>query len=557
VGAIQPGAHVLDTVPMDTPLYALDGVGDPLVISGSGIFVDLQAYNLATTVVDTLRFGTDGYNDPSGPGYYTPVMTQSLNFRRDIFSGNTTGGANRVSFGELRLANTDGGLDSLRTGWAFAGWPATLRIGDANRLYTTFEVLITGKPQQVFFSYGDVAITLRDRLQDFAQPVQTTKYLGTNVLPNGLEGLLDLKDKPKPLLFGLVQNISPPLVNTAKLIFQINDGAIEDVSAVYDKGVALTPGLDYADQADMFANQPAAGSFRCWKAGGYFRLGASPVGTITCDATDRFAWQDNTAARVGLRISSRPPGSGEGGITDADVAWGDVTILDQKNSSTVGIWIADETQFLQAMDLIFSSIGAWYGFDRFGKFRMQRHELPRGTGVCSFKQFGPGVDATIFDFDISDVRFLPTNDPDRGVPTWQVSLDYSANYTVQQADALGGAVDDIRRNFLALQYRTATATNTAIKTPYPLAMTKKITTALIDPNAASTEANRLLAMYQSQRDFVEIDTPLRSELIATVDIGADVFVVLPRFQYTAGKAMKVIGMQYNPSGRGLTLMLWG
>jgi hypothetical protein len=563
VGAITPGALELDFDPMDSPLWVLDGVGDPLVISGNSILVELQAYNKTTLVTDTFRFGTDGYSHPTGPGYYDPRMTQSINFRRDMFSGNTTGGGGRSSFGEMRLANNDGGLDTLRANYAFAGWPAKILIGDPSQAYSTFETLITGKPQQVFFTESDVSVTLRDRMQDLSKPVQTNKYLGNNVLPNGLEGNIDMKDKLKPVLYGRVQNITPILVNTAKLIYQVNDGAVGYLPYVYDKGVALTQGPAYTSQAEMLATQPTPGQFRVLHAEGYFRLGATPSGTITCDAADTYtldgAERDigNTAAQAAIRAVVRPSGSEEGGLLSTDIEMGDVAVLDLVAQGIVGVWAADTMSYQAALDTLLGSVGAWYGFDRFDKFRMQRLDAPTGTGVCTFRPFRLGSDAGVGDFDILSFRFLPTNDPDRGIPTWEIELDWGLNYTVQSKDNLAGSVNLDRQNFLGDQYRTAKAQNTALKTPYPLAMSKKVNTVLIDGTAAQNEANRLLAIYSVQRDFVEIDTPLNSEIIATVDIGRQVYLTAPRFNYTPGRPMVVIGMQYNPGTRGLTLALWG
>jgi hypothetical protein len=561
VGAIFGGALGLDVQPMDSPLWVLDGYGDPMITSGYDILVELQAYNLETSAVDTIRFGTDAYNDPSAPGYFSPRMIQSLNFRRDMFTGNTTAGAGRVSFGEMRIANDDGSLDMLRTTYAFAGWPAKLMIGDTTLTFDTFETLLTGKPLQVFFSFSDLVVSLRDRLEDLQDPIQTNNYKGDNILPNGLEGGEDLKDKPKPLLFGRVQNVSPILINTAKLIYQVNDGPVEYLPAVYDQGVPLTRDVDYATSAEMIATQPTPGTFRCWMQGGCFRIGAMPVGTITCDAADKYLLSGtevdlgNTAAQVAVRILTHA-----GGISMSDINTQDVTHLDNINSATVGIWFSDQTTFGQGLDKILGSIGAWYGFDRFDQLRMKRHDVPTGgQGVCTFRMFGPGEggDAALTDFDILDVRFLATNDPDRGVPAWEINVEYSLNYTVQQKDNLGGSVQLPRQTFLGLSVRTATASNEALKTPYPLAKTKTVTTVLLDATEAQNEANRLLAIYSAQRDFIEIDTPLSSELVATVDIGDQVFVVLPRFNYQLGKVFVVIGMQYNPGTRGLTLSLWG
>src|SRR5574340_223539 len=129
------------------------------------------------------------------------------------------------------------------------------------------------------FSWKEIAIRIKNRQLELNTPIQTTKYAGTNSLPDGLEGVSDIQGKSKPLLFGQCKNITPVLVNTSRLIYQVNDGAIITTNAaVYDNGVALTKGADYASQADMETNAPAAGAFRLWLAGGYFRLGSTPAG---------------------------------------------------------------------------------------------------------------------------------------------------------------------------------------------------------------------------------------------------------------------------------------
>ena len=91
--------------------------------------------------------------------------------------------------------------------------------------------------------------------------------------------------RKKPLCFGRVFNVTPPMVNTAKLIFQVNDGAVDAVSMVYDHGKELTQGADYANEADLLDDllAPAVGFYKVWPAGGYFRLGAIAVGPITVD----------------------------------------------------------------------------------------------------------------------------------------------------------------------------------------------------------------------------------------------------------------------------------
>jgi hypothetical protein len=397
-----------------------------------------------------------------------------------------------------------------------------------------------------------VTIQLRDRLLDLAQPVQTNKYLGNNVLPDGLEGVDDLKDKPKPLAFGQVQNVPTPCVNTSRLEYQVNDGTISDVPAVYDSGVSLTRGADYTSQVDMETNAPLAGNYRVWKAGGYFRLGTTPLGAITADVLEGAAVADRTAAQIAKRIASHT-----GGIPIGDIDATDVTALDALTSAVLGIWIDAEVQFGAALDAVLQSIGGWYGFDRLGKFRMQRLDVPDPVSVATFRQFRLKTDAAVGEFDLIDCRFLGGNDPDRGAPTWQVSLDYSRNWTVQQGDGLAGSVAAARRSFLAKADRTAIASDVSVKTPSPLAVQKQVSTLLIDQTEAAKEANRLLTMFNQTRDFLEIDTPVTTDLVAAVKLNDTVKVVMPRFGYAGGKHLRVIGEQYNAARKLVTLSLWG
>lgn len=553
----MPAPFVLDQSPLDSPFYVLDGDGS-LAIPGRDILIELDAYDIAGATLVTFYFGSRPYNDPSAPDYYAPRLEQPLNFRRDIYSSGTTGGASRVSFGEMRLINNDGGLDFLRLGYGLVGQRVRMKIGDVREAYDTFEDLITGRIQQALFNNDTLTIQLRDRLLDLQQPMQTNKYAGDNVLPAGLEGVSseDLKDKPKPLLFGYAFNFTPPCVNTSRLIYQANDGPIAGV-LVYDNGALLTIDSDYLDQADMEANAPTAGTYRQYLAGGYFRLGATPAGTITCTATDALADADNTAAQIAVRIATLTPTTGEGGVDSADIDFDDVDDLDAGQPARVGVWFFGSDTYAQALDRVLGSIGAWYGFDRLGLSRMQRLELPALPYVVTLRIARIGTELALGEYNIVAYRFMPSNDPEKGLPTWQVSLDYAVNNTVQPPSVTAGVVSQARKNFLASAVRTEVRESEAVRDYYPLAVEKSISTWILEQDDAGDEADRLLTQFGTTRDFLEIDVILTSDLIALVDMGSVVNVVIPRFDYTSGKIMRVIGMGYNAAAGILTLALWG
>lgn len=123
--------------------------------------------------------------------------------------------------------------------------------------------------------------------------------------------------------------------DTSKLIYQVNDGAVASV-AVYDKGVAISYSGDFGSYSAFESASPAASTFVTWLAGGLFRLGANPVGQITCDATQTASPANHTAAQI---IKALCLGAG---IPAAQISSGDVAALDAVQPGEMGIWVATE-----------------------------------------------------------------------------------------------------------------------------------------------------------------------------------------------------------------------
>jgi hypothetical protein len=504
----------------------------------------------ATTV---LRYSSgNGYAHSSATGYYEPRIMQPANLQRTAFGSGTTGGAITVGFGELVLNNVDGGLDSL-IDYGFDGRSFKLLIGDETGAYGDFVTVMSGTMEQPTFSWRTMSVRIRDRLEELERrPVQTAKYAGSNSLPAGLEGTADdLAGRPKPRVYGVVYNIAPPLVNTARLIYQVNDGAVNDVSAVYDKGLALTKGADYSNQSDMETNAPAVGQYRIWKAGGYFRLGSTPDGQITADVTQGASAANRTTAQILKALATGP-----GGIASGEVSSSDVTALDTAASAEIGLWIVDEISVRAAMETVANSVGGWFGFDRSGVLRMKRLEAPSGTPDLILKSFVPGTAVKATDADILEIERLPTNDAGRGVPVYRVILKHGRNWTAGDRD-LAAAVTAARKAWLAEEWRTATATDAAVQAKHLLAGEMEFETLLVSAAAAGTEATRRLALYGTRRDRLRLRVRLDSSLAAVVDLGSIVSVELPRFGYDAGKLFVVLGMEYDAARNIAELEVWG
>ena len=505
---------------------------------------EIEAYDAALPGVRTLYFSTHGFtskaSDTPASTFYEPKLKQPGLMRRDVFSQGATGGASTTGYGLIELVNL-GTLDVLAD-YGFDGRNFRILLGDVDAARSSFTTVIKGTMEQPEFTWQNLTIRIRDRVAEFDRTIQTTLYAGTNALPAGLEGTAnDLKGKPKPKVYGQVFNISPPMVNTARLIYQVNDGAIASLDQVYDQGVALTAGAVYSSQADMETNAPAAGTYRVWLAGGYFRLGSSPVGPITASVTQGASAADRTVAQIIKTIATGP-----GGITVGDIVAADVTALDTATgSAVVGIYLSEGETIKSALDSLTNSVGAWYSFDRLGQLRMAQLTAPSGAAAATFTRQ-----------EIIDIERTATADTDKGVPAYQVRLGYAKNYTVLSSGLAAGATAAFKA-WLAEDYRAVSATDSAVLTAHLLSPVLEFQTLLVDATAAQTEATRRLTLYKSRKDRINLKVKVLPGVTDTIDLGNVVTVKIDRFGYTSGKLFRVIGIQPDYRIGTLDLTLWG
>lgn len=199
----------------------------------------LTAYDIGAGSTTTLYYGTKGYT--SGPSdtpanqYFKGRIERAPSLVRSAFRDGRTGGRTQTDFGTLVLTNVDGDLDDL-IDYGFDGREIKVYRGEETGAFPAdFEEVLVATMEQPEVDTSEVRIALRGRHMEVDVPIQSTLYAGTGTL----EGDESLKGKPKPLLYGKVRNIAPPLVNPAKLIYQLNDGAVDSVDAVYDRGIPL------------------------------------------------------------------------------------------------------------------------------------------------------------------------------------------------------------------------------------------------------------------------------------------------------------------------------
>lgn len=485
------------------------------------------------------RFGTQSYNttptDTPANAYFDGRIAQPGLVKRDMFASNQTTGGAQIGYGVVELINTDGALDGL-IDVAFDGQQIKIYRGDPSAAFSTFVLLLSATMDQPTLTVGSITFRLRDYLYALDVALQPHKYAGTNSLPNGAEGVAtDIKGHPKPLLFGKVFNIGPPHVNTALLMYQVNDGPVSSI-AVYDKGVALTAGTAHSSYAALEAATPSAGTVDTYLAGGLFRLGSTPVGQVTADVAQTASAANHTAAQIIKAVAL------SAGITA--VSAGDVAALDAAQGAELGVWINAESKPLAVIEQIKLSVGAYVTIDAAATLRMGLLSIPSGSPV-----------AVLDDRTNLSVDLVASADTDRGIPAWRVNLGYRRMHTTQQPNELAASVSQARVSEVGIEYRQATASDSAVKSIWPLAPEINRDSLLVDAAAAAAEAARLLGIYKVRRQFYAVTADI--EVAAEIDLGECVTLQYSRFGLAGGKLLRVLGIQPDYSLNRVTLTLWG
>lgn len=489
------------------------------------IGIEVKAYDLGASADVTLYFSDEGFvtkpTDVPANTWFESRLESQPRLARAMFDKSGTYGATKNTPGAIELNNPDGGLDYLLTNYAFDGRAFTVRVGDKSQPYSAWPVVLLGVLDSVTAGDNTLSLVIRDRVASLTATLTRPKFAGDNIAPNGVEGTKDdLKDQWKPRVYGTVANVSAKFVNTSKLVYQVSDTNCT-VTTAYDNGVALTRGADYTSLTDLLATAPAAAQFRCWQ--GHFRLGSTPAGQITADATTA-----TIGAGALLELVAK-----DGGILASEIV---SSALDVAVNTDAGIWADGDVTPQTLLDRLANSLGCWYGFDRLNKFRYGRLDAPTGTPAAVF--------------DWTDLQALSVKVAD--TPTWRVVVKYARNYTVQAQPA--GGVSQARKAYLAEEYRQQATETAAVKTPWPSAQELTFETQLVTQAGATALANSLGALYSVLRLRVDVEIALAD--LGNLDLGSVVKINTSRFNLSA-RLLKVIGMDAGVANESAKLTLWG
>jgi hypothetical protein len=325
---------------------------------------ELQPYT--PSGVTQLNF-SDSLTDEAELGTTLPYrvrLTQGFGSEQGVFDDNIPGGTT-VTVGSISLMNSDGALDALLD-YNWDNRTAVIKKGYEGDPYASYTTLFTGYSLEAVQQGSLITIVLRDASIKLGDPLQSNKYLGTG----GAEGFTDLAGKRKPLLYGYVRNAAPVLIESGLLIFQVHDGPIEGVHAVYDRGNSLTNGGDYADYNALAAAYVAPGFFVTCIAQGLIRLGAKIVGALTADVNGQYytASVGNLAQMVNLVLQNKV------GISAGSIDLTSVTALGvDAPYAFEGLYLPEPDALAQEfLETCMASMNAFWYLDSTGKIAMKQ-----------------------------------------------------------------------------------------------------------------------------------------------------------------------------------------
>lgn len=483
----------------------------------------------ATGGTVTLRYAMEGWvsrvftngiagTDPDNAEWYEGRLHEDLTIDRRIVGRDGIGGLTEI-YGSARLINVDGALDQLTENYAIDGRRVSIWVGRRTDVRADFGQVFGGVVDAVTLTEREVQLRLSDGRAKLRRPIQSTVYAGTG----GLEGGDDLKGKPKPLSYGRVFNVAPPLVDSANLIYQVHAGAIDDVPAVYDRGVALA----------KVVGAPVPGQYQVDAANGTFKLGGTPAGTITADVEGSASpsYIEQVADIVRRILSERA------GLDASEINAASFSDFNALVTAPVGVWVGTDAAMTdEILDEILAACGCFGGFNRLGLFSVGLVAEPDGIPAASF-------DAVAI--RAAERVPLPASvDP----VAWRVQVGYQRNYTVQTD--LAGSVTAARREFAAQPLRYAVAEDAGLQDQHRLAR-ELVAGGLFALEAdAETEADRLQALWGRRRKLYRLRCGPRA---LQRDIGDLLDVAYPRLGLAGGAFGRVLGHEINARGNAVTL----
>ena len=339
--------------------------------------------------------------------------------------------------------------------------------------------------------------------------IQTNTYAGTG----GNEGGADLAGRVKPLCFGKAFNVPAVRVDSTNLVYQVHDGKINDVVAVYDRGVALV----------KVSVAPAPGEYQVDAPNGRFTLGSIPGGLVTADVEGR---HDGTNYLTTVADIIEDIIVSYSQLSSSEIDSASFSALNTAQSAEIGTWINNAATIRDVIDELLLGMGCYGHFTLSSKLKVGQFTAPAAPADFSLTQD-----------DIEDIRRDRLAD-DLTPIAWRYRVAYKRNYAVQ--NALASGVPDAVKEFAELEYRIAADADASLTSTYILATDPAPQISPMNVKAdADSETTRQLAIYRVPRALYTLTV---KPALWTAEIGHSAFVDYPRYGLNGGAYGRVVAV---------------
>lgn len=485
---------------------------------------------------------------------FNPRLLGDISFSVGLVDSDK-GSRTTSNYGKLKFMNGDGQLDYWLD-YGFDGRDLDIYVAPEGVTDITSQgvKVFTGKVDKLEVEDNtSLSLVFKDPLLELDTPIQPVNYTVGEVITyydgfttKNVTVTDNLKEKTKPMVYGQVYNIEPVLISAANKVYQVDFVPIEGVTAVYDRGIKLTPGVGYRLDNDK----------------GIIELMFNNAGTITCDVKGR-KLSGTYSAKLSDIISDILKGKGY-----APVVYNNVPV----KASNVGIYLTERENTLDVLDKLVASTDSFYGFSPSGSFLLGNLSVlntftPSYIDAENFSKYGDvftdrGADTYVLGSDIvgtpdfSSVETLSESCILTPVPfittitesdilgeyslavvndvVYKSKVRYSKNYTVQTDVA--SATIDADREFMSKEYRETTAEDLTIQTKHKRAIESILEDSLlVDATDATLLANRMLV--KNAMPILEVKLRVSSYKVNRCTLGSAIRL----FDYRYGFGRGVLG----------------
>lgn len=337
------------------------------------------------------------------------------------------GGIATAQNGALAIA-----LTAPSAAWPFLAWAGhdvtiwTLRPGEAWSARVQVFLGLCGQPKL----RGDrLLVPLQSNLGRLDKPLQDNLFAGTG----GWDGGADLKDKPKPVLYGEAFNIEPVSVDPVNRRHVLHDGAVKAIDASYSGGAAGAATTN--DLANGRVTKTTA-------------VGNLPF-TIDARGDDLGAVYVDSHANVLRRLLEE-----RCSLVTADLDTDALDALHTAEPGPMGFYAPDGPRLNDTVSRILQSVDAWLDEGPDGKLTCGLIAAPGGT---------PDGYLDIRDLVGGDLELIEVIEP-----VWELNVDYKPNWRVLGRAEMAGAIQDTAaESFFATPWRRVRAQDAGVLTDWP------------------------------------------------------------------------------------------